>query len=49
MKKPVSPCRFSHEAERHLSESKKEDDLDEDDDKGSSNEQGKAKIIGNHW
>ena len=37
---------ITHEAERHLSQSKKEDDLDEDDDKGSSKEQGKAKIIG---
>ena len=35
---------MTHEAERHLSQSKKEVDGDEDDDKGSS-EDGKAKII----
>ena len=35
---------ITHEAERHLSQSNKEDDVDEDDDKGSSKE-GKAKII----
>ena len=35
---------ITHEAERHLSQSKKKDDGDEDDDKGNSKD-GKAKII----
>ena len=35
---------ITHKAERHLSQSNKEDNDDEDDDKGSSSE-GKAKII----
>ena len=35
---------ITHEAERHLSQPKKEDDDVEDDDKGSSKD-GKAKII----
>ena len=35
---------ITHKAERHLSQSNKEDNDDEDDDKGSSRE-GKAKII----